>query len=130
MEHDDREGLVADYLDLPLPGNWNELSLYDRQDYVRSQGMLYNGGNVRRRDYVSNIEIWCECFGKDKADFQHKNSFEISAIMSRIYGWKKTGSTMWLPIYGKQRVYRRKCDQDSLEQKMEQTMERSTEQTV
>ena len=30
MEHDDREGLVADYLDLPLPVNWSELSLYDR----------------------------------------------------------------------------------------------------
>ena len=108
MEHDDREGLVTDYLGLPLPANWDELPVYDRQDYVRSQGMLYNGGDVRRRDSVSNIEIWCECFGKDKADFQHKNSFEISAIMASIDGWEKTGRTMWLPIYGKQRVYRRK----------------------
>ncbi|MBR6473434.1 MAG: virulence protein E, partial [Firmicutes bacterium] len=126
MEHDDREGLVTDYLDLPLPGNWNEMSLYDRQDYVQSQGSLYSGEDVRRRDYVSNIEIWCECFCKNKADFQHKNSFEISAIMTRIDGWEKTGRTMWLPIYGKQRVYRRKRENDSLEQ----TTERSTEQTL
>ena len=123
MEHDDREGLVTDYLDLPLPVYWSELPLYDRQDYVRSQGMLYTGGDVRRRDHVSNIEIWCECFGKDKADFQHKNSFEISAIMARIDGWEKTGGTMWLPIYGKQRVYRRKHDHDPLEQNMERFQE-------
>ena len=123
---DDREGLVTDYLDLPLPVNWSDLSLYDRQDYVQSQGLLYSGGDIRRRDYVSNIEIWCECFGKDKADFQHKNSFEISAIMARIDGWEKTGKTMWLPIYGKQRVYRRKSETSSLKQ----TMERSTEQTI
>ena len=126
MEHDDREGLVTDYLDLPLPGNWNEMSLYDRQDYVQSQGSLYSGEDVRRRDYVSNIEIWCECFCKNKADFQHKNSFEISAIMTRIDGWEKTGRTMWLPIYGKQRIYRRKRENDSLEQ----TTERSAEQTL
>ena len=126
MEHDDREGLVTDYLDLPLPVNWSDLSLYDRQDYVQSQGLLYSGGDVRLRDYVSNLEIWCECFGKDKADFQHKNSFEISAIMARIDGWEKTGKTMWLPIYGKQRVYRRKSETGPLEQ----TTERSPEQTV
>lgn len=126
MEHDDREGLVTDYLDLPLPVNWSDLSLYDRQDYVQSHGLLYSGGDVRIRDYVSNIEIWCECFGKDKSDFQHKNSFEISAIMARIDGWEKTGKTMWLPIYGKQRVYRRKSETSSLKQ----TMERSTEQTI
>ena len=125
MEHDDREGLVTDYLDLPLPANWSELPLYDRQDYVRSQGMLYTGGDVRRRDCVSNIEIWCECFGKDKSDFQHKNSFEISAIMAGIDGWEKTGGTIWLPIYGKQRVYSRKRDHAPLEQ----TTERSPEQT-
>jgi len=126
MEHDDREGLVTDYLDLPLPVNWSDLSLYDRQDYVQSQGLLYSGGDVRLRDYVSNLEIWCECFGKDKADFQHKNSFEISAIMARIDGWEKTGKTMWLPIYGKQRVYRRKSETGPLEQ----TTERSPEQTI
>ena len=32
------------------------------KEYVQSQGLLYSGGDVRKRDYVSNIEIWCECF--------------------------------------------------------------------
>ena len=108
MEHDDREGLVSDYLELPLPENWNSLNIYDRQDYIRSQRWLNTSVNVRKREFISNIEIWCECFGKDKADFQHRNSFEISAIMERIGGWEKTGGTMQLPIYGKQRIYKRK----------------------
>jgi putative DNA primase/helicase len=36
MEVDEREGLVREYLERLLPETWDELSIYERQDYIRS----------------------------------------------------------------------------------------------
>ena len=63
-------------------------------------------GSVRRME-VSNMEIWCECFGKAKEDMKPSDSYSIAAIMERMDGWSRTGKARVLPIYGKQRIYRR-----------------------
>ena len=36
MEKDDREGLVMQYLNTPLPENWDEMSIAERQNYIIS----------------------------------------------------------------------------------------------
>ena len=107
MERDDREGLVQEYLDMLLPDHWNSMDVYKRRDYVRDvDDPMRPVGSVRRME-VSNMEIWCECFGKAKEDMKPSDSYAISAIMERIAGWSKTGKARVLPIYGKQRIYRR-----------------------
>lgn len=108
MEQDDREGLVATYLDILLPETWDGMDVYTRKEYVREPDAVLNVKGTIRRETVSNIEIWCECFGKPKEDIKPSDSYAISAIMTRIDGWEKKGERRWLPIYGKQRVYRRK----------------------
>lgn len=107
MEHDEREGLVRDYLDRLLPENWNDMNVYSRQDFIRSPEDPTQPRGVRQRRIVSNIEIWCECFGKHKEDIRSSDSYSIAAIMERIDGWEKTGNVESLRIYGRQRVYRR-----------------------
>ena len=42
---------------------------------------------VWKRKSVSNMEIWCECFGKDLANLRRVDGNEISAIMASIGGW-------------------------------------------
>jgi len=107
MERDDREGLVQEYLDMLLPDTWNSMDVYKRRDYVRdADDPMRPGGSVRRME-VSNMEIWCECFGKAKEDMKPSDSYAISAIMERMDGWSRTGKAKVLPIYGKQRIYRR-----------------------
>lgn len=107
MERDDREGLVQEYLDMLLPGNWDSMDVYKRRDYVRdADDPMRPDGSVRRME-VSNMEIWCECFGKAKEDMKPSDSYAISAIMERIAGWSKTGKAKILPIYGRQRLYKR-----------------------
>lgn len=64
MEQDDREGLVREYLDMLLPAGWDGMDVYRRRDYFRDPGDPTRPEGARRRDAVSNIEIWCECFGK------------------------------------------------------------------
>lgn len=107
MERDDREGLVQEYLDMLLPDIWDSMDVYKRRDYVRdADDPMRPDGSVRRME-VSNMEIWCECFGKPKEDMKPSDSYAISAIMERIAGWSKTGKAKILPIYGRQRIYKR-----------------------
>lgn len=107
MERDDREGLVQEYLDMLLPDTWDSMDVYKRCDYVRDADDPMRPDGIVRRMEVSNMEIWCECFGKAKEDMKPSDSYAISAIMERIAGWSKTGKAKILPIYGRQRIYKR-----------------------
>ncbi len=107
MEQDEREGLVREYLDMILPENWDEMSIYERREYFLSPDdpTLPEGKTCRQT--VSNIEIWCECFGKKQEDIKPADSYAIAAIMERIENWEKTGQIKHLRPYGRQRVYNR-----------------------
>ncbi|MCH3955338.1 MAG: virulence-associated E family protein [Eubacterium sp.] len=108
MESDDREGLVREYLDTLLPSNWDDMDFYARRTYIHEPDDPAHVPGTVRRMTVSNIEIWCECFGKPKEDIRYSDSYAISSIMAKIESWEKTGKLMTLPIYGRQRIYRRK----------------------
>ena len=107
MERDEREGLVLSYLNAMLPDHWNSMEIYERISYLTDKDPLIKAKGVSRRTQVSNIEIWCECFGKRKEDMQPRDSYAIAAIMTRIPGWTKSEHLMHIPIYGRQRVYTR-----------------------
>ena len=107
MEQDDREGIVRNYLDMLLPDNWDSMDYYRRREYIRDTDDPTRTEGTVKRQTVSNIEIWCECFGKSKEEMRPSDSYAISAIMVRIEGWEKCGARQMLPIYGRQRVYTR-----------------------
>jgi len=110
METDDREGLVRTYLNTLLPENWDSMGLYDRRNFLNGSefGEERQTGTVRRT-MVCNMEIWCECFGRDSSMLKKTDSYEINAIMRKIEGWGKytgTRTGMYVfPVYGKQRAY-------------------------
>lgn len=104
MEHDEREGLVREYLEILLPDNWDSMDIYSRREYLRDKdNPTYPVGTVRR-ETVSNMEIWCECFGKSKEDMRSSDSYAISALMVRVDGWERSTRLKRDPIYGRQRV--------------------------
>lgn len=112
MESDEREGLVRTYLDTLLPDDWHEMSLYERRNYLNGSEF---GGESRvgtvERTLVCNMEIWCECFGRDASVMKPADSYAIAGIMKKISGWNKyqgnKNGTSNFPIYGKQRCYER-----------------------
>lgn len=107
MEQDDREGIVREYLDTLLPENWDEMDIYDRRRYIQEPDDPTRPAGTVRRETVSNMEIWCECFGKPKEDLKYADSYAISSIMTKIEGWSKPEKRKRLAIYGRQRVYAR-----------------------
>lgn len=57
-------------------------------------------------------QIWAEAVVYAKAGEKlylppELEDYALSAIMERMDGWSKTGKARVLPIYGKQRIYRR-----------------------
>lgn len=107
MEQDDREGLVAEYLSMLLPDGWEKMDLYERRAYIRDPNDPTQPQGQYERKEVTNIEIWCECFGKPKEDMKPHDSYAISAIMTRLSGWTRTEIRRRIPIYGMQRIYKK-----------------------
>lgn len=92
------------------------MSLYERRNFL---GGSEFGGSTRvgtvKRNIVCNMEIWCECFGKDASSMKAVDSYAIGAIMRKISEWNKysgnKNGTNNFPIYRKQRAYSREEEQ-------------------
>lgn len=110
MEADDREGIIENYLNRLLPDCWDTMDLYQRRSYLGE--CEFDGGERQgtlRREKLCMMEIWCECFGKERQNLKRTDSYEIEGILNRIGGWEKlttnkTGKT-YFPLYGPQRTF-------------------------
>lgn len=105
MESDEREGLVRLYLDTLLPEDWDGMDIFERRNFLTGSdfGDTQKLGTVKRTQ-VSNMEIWCECFGKERANIRRTDSNELTAILARL-GWKRLDSKVRIPLYGPQYVF-------------------------
>ena len=110
MEKDEREGLVRRYLDILLPDVWDNMEIYERRNFIHSKEFGDMKGSVKR-NVVSNMEIWSECFGNEPSRMQKKDSHAINGIMKKLKDWdsykgNKSG-IISQKHYGKQRCYGR-----------------------
>ena len=105
MESDEREGLVRLYLDTLLPEDWDGMDIFERRNFLTGSDFCdtQKHGTVKRTQ-VSNMEIWCECFGKERANIRRTDSNELTAILARL-GWKRLDSKVRIPLYGPQYVF-------------------------
>ena len=108
MESDDREGIILDYLETLLPTNWNEMTLYERRAYLNNKELIASKGIVRKSE-ICIMEIWCECFFRERQDLKRTDSYEIEGILNRIGGWERMRSNksgkIRFEIYGPQRAF-------------------------
>lgn len=110
MEEDDREGIVREYLARRLPKDWEDKSLYERRQYLNDDFGAIN--DTEEREFVCNLEIWSECFGRDPAAMEKQDSYQISAILKKINEWGTyegaRGGLKYFKIYGRQRAWVKK----------------------
>ena len=116
MEADDREGIIADYLDTLLPENWDAMDLYQRRSFL--SGGEFEGDQQRGtvpRSKVCIMEIWCECFGKERQNLKRTDSFEIEGILNKLGGWTRyagnKGSKTRFSLYGPQKTFVRNTEE-------------------
>lgn len=105
MESDEREGLVRLYLDTLLPEDWSGMDIFERRNFLHGSdfGPAQRQGTVKRTS-VSSMEIWCECFGKDRSNLRRSDSNEITGILKRI-DWQRAESKVRIPLYGPQYIF-------------------------
>ena len=104
IEEDPRMAQVVEYLEKPLPVNWDKLDPDTRRMFLEGD-TEYDPESLVERETVSNMEIWVECFGKKAADMERKDSDALTALMMKVEGWERSGKKKRLPIYGLQRTY-------------------------
>ncbi|MPM81850.1 hypothetical protein SDC9_128907 [bioreactor metagenome] len=84
------------------------MDIYERRSFL-SEGDLGSKKGTVKRDKVCIMEIWCECFYKERQDLKRGDSYEIESIINRIGGWEKlstnkSGKSRY-NLYGTQRTF-------------------------
>ena len=112
---DDLEGQLLEYLDTPLPDNWEELSPESRRDYIQGDAPVDPAKCTRRRDAVSVPEIKVElmCIDRRKKGGNDYDTRRVANLMNNLPGWVKSSKKQRVPGYGIQYVYRREGGQDA-----------------
>ena len=107
MEVDEREGMVNKYLNALVPDDWDKMDLTQRRQFLSGDEFITKTrvGTVKRKQ-ISNMEIWCECLGKDQNCIRPQDSRELAQIMMRNTNWVRTNTIVDLPLYGRQRMYK------------------------
>lgn len=105
MESDEREGLVREYLEALLPDNWDDMDTFERRNFLDGTGKADIGkkGTIRRTQ-VCNMEIWCECFGKERSNLKRVDSNELSGILVKL-GWVRLDRKERVANYGPQFIF-------------------------
>lgn len=104
-EVNEKEGVILEYLDTLLPEGWEERDITKRREFL--EGADFVKGTAKR-DKVCVLEIWCECFGKNKADIKKADSIELNNILYGLKGWEKSDKRFRFKEYGLQRFFERK----------------------
>lgn len=100
-------GLVQEYLEKPLPLDWNDWDLGRRRMYLDDEFNSYEGVTTER-DRVCALEIWVEVYGGDPKNMKPMDARNINDIMREMPGWERSKSTLRFgKIYGIQRGFTR-----------------------
>lgn len=105
-EVDSRQGLVEEYLSKKITSDWEEKSIEERKLHL-TDVITSSAENLRDREFVCSAEIWCECFGKAKEDFDRYKTRNINELMRYLKGWEPVKKTRKFNGYGYQRYFKR-----------------------
>lgn len=82
------------------------MSAEKRRGWFQEDDSIREAGTVRR-DYISAVEVWAECFGNDPHRFPRQDRAEVNAILRQLRGWKEEPKRQRCGPYGQQTRFRR-----------------------
>ena len=107
-------GIIQRYLEMDLPDNWEDLSLFDRQSYLKGDTTdpVYSD-KMRPLDQVCAMQIWCELFDGRKNNLDRWRTSEFNDVLTEMPGWERASSPIRFRTYGLQRGFRRIISRNS-----------------
>ncbi len=106
-----KEGVIIDFLDRPVPEDWQKWDLNTRRIYLN--GDTKGEPKLVLRDRICALEIWCEAFNGQAKDFRYSDSAEINDILRSLPGWKKTSNGLRFGYCGYQRGFLRQKTEET-----------------
>lgn len=104
-ESDSRAGIIANYLDMPVPENWEEMTRQERIYYINKDKNDIQPEGVKLRDKVCAAEIWVELLGGSIKDLNTWSTKSIHDNMATLSGWEVSENPLSFPIYGRQKAF-------------------------
>ncbi|HMM30983.1 MAG TPA: virulence-associated E family protein [Clostridia bacterium] len=103
-ESNAKEGIVHEFLDRPVPLDWEKRTISERRLYWSGN---FSAGSVetKMRDKICAAEIWCECFGGDLKFMKRSDSAELYGILTGLKEWERHASTQRFGPYGVQKGF-------------------------
>ena len=95
-------GIVQEFLDRKLPGDWDEKDLFARRAWLDDP--LGAVGSVTR-ERVCVLEIFAELLSGDPSRMTTQQQNELHSIMTKMPGWKRADKKQRCGRYGVQRAY-------------------------
>jgi hypothetical protein len=103
LERDPLQGQIEDFLERPIPEDWQKWSL-DRRHMFWANGAT-DKVNLVPRDRVCAVEIWKECFCENRS-MSKIEAHRINAILEAMPGWERSSTARFGAGYGRQRSFR------------------------
>ncbi|WP_373845026.1 VapE domain-containing protein [Clostridium sp.] len=103
-ESNAKEGIIREFIERPVPLNWNKRSIGERRMYWSGE-FGKSKEDTMERDRICAAEVWCECLGGDIKYMKKIDTREINDILRCISGWEMHKSTCRFGCYGPQRGF-------------------------
>lgn len=108
-EEDFRKGAVLEFLEMKVPGNWEDLPISERINFINTGDVDMFGEKpteLFERERVTVPEVWCEKFRKNLADMTNVHTKFIRNIMRQQTSWEDR--VIKTKLYGLQRGWVKK----------------------
>ena len=107
-EEDPMVGRIQNYLEMPIPDNWERMPVEERINHLR----LYEAGLVKsgthRIERVCTLEIWSVVLGNLRGKPSRVDSLEIAEALRKVPGWESSGAKRArFRVFGQQRYFSR-----------------------
>lgn len=105
-EEDTMSGIIQNYLDTPVPMDWDDKSPEARAMWLDDEANNFEKGEVLQ-NRVCSIQLWVEALHRRKGDHRRVDLLEISKVMHEMPGWRALPGRHRMKHYGPQMVFER-----------------------
>lgn len=103
-EEDNLTGLTQEFLDTPVPDNWDWMSPDSRRQWMMEAADGFVKG-TQRQEMTCSTQIWVEMMGNPIGRRDRAGLLEITNTLKRMPGWTMLQGRHRVPNYGPQVVF-------------------------
>lgn len=104
-ETNTKQGLIEDYLDIPITLDWYKKSLSERRAWLDNDFDVRDASQCVTRSRVCALEVWEELLCRGAADMKTADAREINGLLRKVKGWSAYDGKLRCGAYGVQKAF-------------------------